>query len=60
MGGDEVTRRVWAAAVWVAQVKGWHIEGGQDEDDDDDGLGVVARLEENWRRFMKIETEMHE
>ena len=53
---DDTTRRTWAAAVWIAQCRGWKVErtptdlkvGSSDE------LGVVARLEDNWKAFMKI------
>lgn len=53
---DDTTRRTWAAAVWIAQCRNWTIERTKKDlmTDYPDKVGVVARLESNWKAFMKV------
>jgi hypothetical protein len=57
---DQCAGRSWAILLRVAEVKGWHVEEDEWEDDDPPiasghgtDWGAVRRLEANWRAFEK-------
>ncbi|KAJ9101135.1 hypothetical protein QFC21_003353 [Naganishia friedmannii] len=51
---DDTTRRTWAAAVWIAQCRGWRVEWTEEDLDRAGEEGVVMRLHRNWKAFIRI------